>query len=43
MREILTRAQIRPRGGSPEVFGELMRSEAEKWGPVIKATGARLD
>jgi len=43
VRAILTKAQIRPRGGSPEEFGELMRSEAQKWGPVIKYTGARLD
>ena len=43
VRAILTKAQIRPRGGSPEQFGELMRSEAQKWGPVIKFTGARLD
>ncbi len=40
---ILTKAQIRPRGGTPEQFGELMRGEGQKWGPVIKYTGARLD
>ncbi|MFM9972038.1 MAG: Bug family tripartite tricarboxylate transporter substrate binding protein [Burkholderiales bacterium] len=43
VRAILTKAQIRPRGGSPEEFGELMRGEAQKWGPVIKNTGVRLD
>lgn len=43
VRAILTKAQIRPRGGSPEQFGDLMRVEAHKWGPVIKYTGARLD
>jgi len=43
VRAILVKAQIRPRGGSPEEFGELMRGEARKWGPVIKNTGARLD
>jgi tripartite-type tricarboxylate transporter receptor subunit TctC len=43
VRAVLTKAQIRPRGGTPEQFGELMRSEAQKWGPVIKFTGARLD
>ena len=43
VRGILTKAQIRPRGGSPEDFGALMKSEAAKWGPVIKYTGARLD
>lgn len=43
VRAILTKAQIRPRGGSPEQFGELMRVEARKWGPVIRYTGARMD
>ena len=43
VRAVLTKAQIRPRGGSPEQFGELMRSESQKWGPVIRYTGARLD
>lgn len=43
VKAILTKAQIRPRGGSPEEFGELMKSESVKWGPVIRNTGARLD
>jgi tripartite-type tricarboxylate transporter receptor subunit TctC len=43
VKAILTKAQIRPRGGSPEEFGELMRTESVKWGPVIRNTGARLD
>ena len=43
VRAILTKAQIRPRGGSPEEFGNLMKTEAQKWGPVIQYTGARLD
>ena len=43
VRAILTKAQIRPRGGTPEQFGELMRSESQKWGPVIRYTGASLD
>jgi tripartite-type tricarboxylate transporter receptor subunit TctC len=30
-------------GGSPEEFKNLIRSESEKWAPVIKKTGARVD
>jgi tripartite-type tricarboxylate transporter receptor subunit TctC len=30
-------------GGTPEEFGNLIRSESEKWAPVIKKTGAKID
>jgi tripartite-type tricarboxylate transporter receptor subunit TctC len=30
-------------GGTPEDFGNLMRSESEKWSPIIKRTGAKID
>jgi tripartite-type tricarboxylate transporter receptor subunit TctC len=30
-------------GGTPEDFGNLIRSESEKWAPVIKKTGAKID
>ncbi len=30
-----------PRGGTPEQFGEHIRSEIEKWGKVIKAAGIK--
>ena len=30
-------------GGTPEAFGQLMKSEAKKWGTVIVATGAKID
>jgi tripartite-type tricarboxylate transporter receptor subunit TctC len=30
-------------GGTPEDFGSLIRNESEKWAPVIKKTGARID
>ena len=43
VRRIITRAQIQPGGGTPEQFGELMRAESQRWAPVIKYTGARLD
>jgi len=30
-------------GGTPEELGALIRNESEKWAPVIKKTGARID
>ena len=30
-------------GGTPADFANLIRSESEKWAPVIKRTGARID
>jgi tripartite-type tricarboxylate transporter receptor subunit TctC len=30
-------------GGTPEDFAELIRSESEKWAPVIRKTGVRID
>ena len=30
-------------GGTPEDFARLIRSESEKWAPVIRKTGARID
>lgn len=32
-----------PVGGTPEQFGELIRSEYAKWGDVIRRSGARID
>ena len=39
----LNAAGLEPAGGTPEAFAALMRAEAEKWGPVIRRTGAKLD
>ncbi|MGZ5154528.1 MAG: tripartite tricarboxylate transporter substrate-binding protein, partial [Burkholderiales bacterium] len=30
-----------PSGSTPEEFGALIRSEIERWGTVVKATGAK--
>jgi tripartite-type tricarboxylate transporter receptor subunit TctC len=30
-------------GGTPEDFAKLIRSESEKWAPVIRKTGVRID
>ncbi len=43
VRRRLADASIEAGGGSAEAFGRLMRSEAAKWGAVIRATGARVD
>jgi tripartite-type tricarboxylate transporter receptor subunit TctC len=32
-----------PVGGSPEQFGTFVRAEIEKWGKVVRASGARAD
>ncbi len=30
-------------GGTPEEFGNLIKSESDKWAPIIKKVGARID
>ncbi|HET6828610.1 MAG TPA: tripartite tricarboxylate transporter substrate binding protein [Ramlibacter sp.] len=30
-------------GGTPEQFGKLIRDEAERWGKVVKESGAKID
>jgi tripartite-type tricarboxylate transporter receptor subunit TctC len=30
-------------GGTPEAFGALIKSESDKWAPVIRKTGAKID
>jgi len=39
----LNTAGLDPVGGPPQAFRDLIRSESERWGPVIKATGAKID
>ena len=43
IRTLLANNQIQVGGGSPEDFAALIKRETERWGPVIRATGARLD
>ena len=43
IRALLANSQIAVGGGTPEEFAALIRRETERWGPVIRATGARLD
>jgi tripartite-type tricarboxylate transporter receptor subunit TctC len=39
----LNHAGLEPAGGSPEAFGALIRAESDKWAPVIRRTGAKID
>jgi tripartite-type tricarboxylate transporter receptor subunit TctC len=32
-----------PAGGTPEQFGQFIRSEYAKWGDIVKRAGARID
>jgi len=32
-----------PLSSTPEAFGEYLKSEVDKWGKVVKATGARAE
>jgi tripartite-type tricarboxylate transporter receptor subunit TctC len=43
VRTLLTNNQIDIGGGTPEEFTALIKRETERWGPVIHATGAKLD
>jgi tripartite-type tricarboxylate transporter receptor subunit TctC len=43
VRERLTRAGIDAAGGTPEEFGKFIRAEFEKWGPVVKAAGVKVN
>jgi tripartite-type tricarboxylate transporter receptor subunit TctC len=43
VRSQLNAAGLEPVGGNPTAFAELIRSESEKWAPIIKRTGARID
>ena len=43
VRQKLHGAGLEPMGGSPADFTRLMRSETERWGPIIRRAGARVD
>ena len=43
VRERINGLGIDPIGGTPEEFAELIRSERERWGPVIKRANIRTD
>jgi tripartite-type tricarboxylate transporter receptor subunit TctC len=43
VRERLLKIGATPVGGSPDEFDRLIRSDHDKWGPVIKAAGIKGD
>jgi len=43
VRDRLLQLGATPIGSSPEVFAKLIRDEYEKWGPIIKAAGIKID
>ncbi len=43
VKDRLKAAGLDPVGGSPEQFTKLIQDESNKWGPIIKRSGARID
>jgi tripartite-type tricarboxylate transporter receptor subunit TctC len=43
IRQRLAAASFEPRSGSPEEFRKLIREEHERWGPLIRQAGIKLD
>ena len=43
VREKLLQLGATPIGSAPEVFAKLIRDEYEKWGPIIKAAGIKVE
>jgi len=43
VRDKLLQLGATPIGSSPEVFAKLIRDEYEKWGPIIKAAGIKIE
>ncbi|MBI4292423.1 MAG: tripartite tricarboxylate transporter substrate binding protein [Betaproteobacteria bacterium] len=43
VRERINGLGIDPIGGTPEEFADLIKSERERWGPVIKRANVRID
>lgn len=43
LRQRFERDAIEPIGGTPEAFGEYIRSELVKWGKLVKSSGLKID
>ena len=43
MKARLNSAGLEPIGGSAEAFAAFIQAEAQKWAPVIRRTGAKVD
>jgi tripartite-type tricarboxylate transporter receptor subunit TctC len=42
-RERMLASDFQPTSTTPEQFGSFIKSEVDKWGKVVKASGARAD
>jgi len=42
-KEKLASQGAEPAGGTPEAFAAFLVAEAKRWGPVVKASGAKAD
>ena len=43
VKDKLLSASIDTTGGTPEAFGQFIRAELDKWGPVVKAAGVKAN
>ena len=43
VKDKLTAATIDAAGGTPEEFGKFIRTELDRWGPVVKASGVKVN
>jgi tripartite-type tricarboxylate transporter receptor subunit TctC len=43
VKELLVSRGADPGGGTPEEFARIIRTDYDKWGKVVKASGARVD
>jgi tripartite-type tricarboxylate transporter receptor subunit TctC len=43
VKERMAATGIDAAGGTPEAFAKFIRDEIAKWGPVVKAAGAKAD
>jgi tripartite-type tricarboxylate transporter receptor subunit TctC len=43
MKQRLQSMSAQPIGGTPEQFAAFFAAETKRWGPIVKASGARAD